>query len=677
MRRYVWIFLLLLCASCGGGSSSTSTGGTGNNGNGSDSGAAAGIINGMVTDSGTGGRLSGVTVTSGSTTTTTDDNGQFTLSGLADGKVQIAFTKSGYASGYSVADAGNTPEPVLVSMKQQGSLQDYNTAQTATLYQTTENGPYAVTFTPNSLDTTDANLHVAVTPLDPTSEISALPGNLVTSDAVLLPLTFAEFAIYDSAGNRVNLKSGAQATVELPIPASLRSLPQYQISSDPNNPTVIHCYSYDTTTGEWDDFVVGIVTLSSVDNTTPVVKATVKHFSWYGAAPEGQNCVPVSGKVVSAKDNTALVNVLVKGTPGTNSYTDSSGNFTVWVPTGNGDVTVTAARTYTDTDGSISGTKGAVVIDSGKASNISLSGLTSIPCTQVSAMSGSGGQSGSVTIKLGYIGQASYMVTAYLIPDSTAAKSLKLLGLSGHPVPMALIRRLESIAARRSTQARTRASTTTSAEVYAVLETILPDGSEGDPVDTASITLSGPDGSSSTLTPLGYSSGVYDLTTNVVPGERYTLSVDADNNGSVDGSGSVYVVGNLAWVNPTDGATVSANGLTARWSDSAVGVDSAYSVLYEAVIAGSDDATTDASFYLGSDLSYDPYHYDFENLGNQQPLMAGSYSGDLWAFSGPFLAPTPDGINFDLTNNITGLTVNGQFYSWGDADTSINFTLTN
>ncbi|MGH8370521.1 MAG: hypothetical protein ACRESC_06025, partial [Gammaproteobacteria bacterium] len=506
-------------------------------------------------------------------TTKTGDDGQFILSGLADGTAQVAFTMDGYAPDYDNADVGSSAVPMLVSLKQQGDLQDYHTTQTATLYQTTENGPYAVTFTPNSLDTTDTDLHVSVTPLDPTSEISALPGDLVTSDAVLLPLTFAEFGIFDSDGNHVNLKSGAEATVELPIPASLRSLPQYQISSDPGNPTVIHCYSYDTKTGTWDDFVVGIVTLSSVDNVTPVVKATVKHFSWYGAAPEGTNCVPVSGKVVSATDNSALSNVLVKGTPGTNSYSDSGGHFTVWVPTGDGDATITAARTYTDTDGSISGTKGAVVIDSGKASNISLTGLSSIPCTQVSSMTDNGGQSDSVTIKLGYIGQASYTIVAYLIPDDTAAASLKLLSVSGRHVPMALISRLESVAARHSTLARTRASAAVSAEVVAVLETVLPDGSPGDPVDNAAITLTDTDGNSTTLASLGSGSGVYDLTTNVVPGKRYTLSVDADKNGSVDGSGSVFVVGNLAWVKPTDGATLSADGLTAQWSDSATGVD--------------------------------------------------------------------------------------------------------
>ncbi|MGH8400496.1 MAG: carboxypeptidase-like regulatory domain-containing protein, partial [Gammaproteobacteria bacterium] len=181
MRRHLWICLLipiLLSAGCGGGgSSSTSTGSGGSGGNGGSGGA--GSINGLVTDSGTGGRLSGVTVTSGNATTKTGDDGQFILSGLADGTAQVAFTMDGYAPDYDNADVGSSAVPMLVSLKQQGDLQDYHTTQTATLYQTTENGPYAVTFTPNSLDTTDTDLHVSVTPLDPTSEISALPGDLV------------------------------------------------------------------------------------------------------------------------------------------------------------------------------------------------------------------------------------------------------------------------------------------------------------------------------------------------------------------------------------------------------------------------------------------------------------------------------------------------------------------
>ncbi len=105
----------------------------------------------------------------------------------------------------------------------------------------TEAGPYAVIFQANRFDTTDTNLKISITPLDPTKERTALPGSLVTggaSPSLLLPVTFAEFSILDSAGKRVNLKSSASGLVELPIPPSLRS-------AYPNG-TKIHCYARPT-----------------------------------------------------------------------------------------------------------------------------------------------------------------------------------------------------------------------------------------------------------------------------------------------------------------------------------------------------------------------------------------------------------------------------------------------
>ncbi|HEX7023105.1 MAG TPA: carboxypeptidase-like regulatory domain-containing protein, partial [Trueperaceae bacterium] len=159
-----------------------------------------GVINGLVTDSGSGARLEGVKVTAAGKTVVSDEAGQFSLSGLPAGEVMLSFELADYAPGYANAMVGDQATPVLVTLKQQGALQAYNAGQAATLYQTTEAGPYAVIFEPNSLATSDTNLRVSVTPLDPTKEASALPGELVTSNAILSPLTFAEFSIFDSAG---------------------------------------------------------------------------------------------------------------------------------------------------------------------------------------------------------------------------------------------------------------------------------------------------------------------------------------------------------------------------------------------------------------------------------------------------------------------------------------------
>lgn len=103
-----------------------------------------------------------------------------------------------------------------------------------------------VSFQPNNLETTDTNLRVVVTPLDPTKDDAALPGDLIAGGASPTPLgavTFAEFSILDSQNRRINLKPGSSAIVELPIPPELRS--QYKIGDK------IHCYAYNPQNSRW------------------------------------------------------------------------------------------------------------------------------------------------------------------------------------------------------------------------------------------------------------------------------------------------------------------------------------------------------------------------------------------------------------------------------------------
>jgi hypothetical protein len=316
-------------------------------------------VNGIVTDIGTGARLAGVTVSGGGKTTTTAADGTFTLATLAAGPVSLAATGAGYAPGYATAQSSNTAaDALMLNIKRGGTAQAYDPTITATFSQLTEAGPYQVTLPANSLDTTDTALSVSITPLDPTKEVSALPGNLSIGSQVLLPVTFAEFTILDSAGNRVNLKPAASATVELPIPAALRA--SYPAS------TTIHCYAYDPATGQWGDFVTGTVGPSSVDGTTPVLSATIRHFSWYGGAPQGTNCVDTWVRVLSAVDGTPLGNARVEATPGTVGYTDADGWALVRSAVGGTSSTFTAYQTGIDVDGSLTGIPGAKFIEFGR-----------------------------------------------------------------------------------------------------------------------------------------------------------------------------------------------------------------------------------------------------------------------------------------------------------------------
>ncbi|HET7370963.1 MAG TPA: Ig-like domain-containing protein [Gammaproteobacteria bacterium] len=623
-------------------------------------------VRGVVSNSRDGTRFDGVTVSAGGKTTTTDERGMFHLKAVpvAD-STTISFDKEGYSHNYTSVTQANVGKPVMVSLKELGAAQDYDPSQEVTLYENTANGPYAVILEPDSLDTDDTALTVAITPLDPTRELDVLP-ELVTEGAVLMPLTFAEYTILDSDGNEVELKAGASAVVELPIPVSLRALPQYQISDDPNNPTIIHCYSYNPKTGQWEDFVVGKVVASSIDGQTPVIRATVKHFSWYGAAPEAQNCSPVAGMVVDAATGDPIKEAFVQAVPGLfQTTTGADGNFVVWVPTGNGNATVTAQYASVDSDGSVTGSAGTYAIFSGEAANVTLDPALSIPCSDVgSAPTITPPPPTPVTIELGYIGTATYSVIAYITPSDSPTVRLREMQRQGVRLP-------------QSAQRLIGGSSLMAAEngnvIVMLSANALPGGEANTaPVSNATVTVTAPNGTATVLTVTG-GTGFYQGIVGYVAGGAYTLTVDADGNGSIDGSGTVRAVGLPSWDNPTEGETLAADGLTAKWSDSGT-VMEGYAALYFVELL-SDDANGgagDGSFYLGTARQFTPHHLDYSWMSNSdEPLFPGTYTGDVFPINGPW--PNPE-TSFTTVNNITGTTANGAFYSLGETAT-VHFTL--
>lgn len=611
MKRWLGLIsIATLVVACGGGGGGDPVGTTPQG-----TGGGSGSANGVVMDAKTGQRIQNAAISSDGKTTTTDANGEFTLSGLVAGTAVITIAATDYTTSYENAAIGASAAPVLSALKKEGARQNYSVSESKTIFETTTAGPYAVIFGANTLNTADTNLKVSVTPLDPTVEAAALPGVLATSNALLLPLTFAEFSIYDSSGNKVNLKPGAMAIVELPIPPELRST--YALGE------TIHCYSYNPVTGQWEDFVDGVVTKSSIDSTTPVVKASIKHFSWYGAAPESQNCVDVYGRVLSAVDGKPLAGARVEAFPGTVTTSDSNGDFIIRT-TPDRSADIVATRTYIDTDGSVSGMPGAKVIDFGKLEDIPLVGLVSLPCsspavTVPSQTTQSGTTPSPLMLKIANIGRVGYTIIGYLTADG----------------------------------------------VFALLSEVLPDGSAGDPMGNATMTLSDGLGNSSDVPLVVADSGFFSLTTPIVAGRRYTLTIDLDKNGTVDGSGSVYAVGEVAWINPTEGASVAGEGLIASWSDTGASAQN-YSALYSATISRAGDF----SYYIGSDTQFSATSL----LSATKILSPGIYTGTVTAFSGPYaLASGTE--NIDSVNNVSGAAVNGQFYSFSSSPAEISFTV--
>lgn len=605
-----------------GGSSSTGSGGGGS----PTTPSGGGTINGLVTDFNTGVKLAGVTVTDNAgQTTTTDSKGAFTLSGYASGSsVPVTLDMANYARGHSTAIIGVNAAPVVLPLKKEiGPRVTYDPTLTKTISFVTEDGPYALTLGANTLNVTGLTgpFKVSVTPLDPTKESSVLPSGLAdstttSSTVMLVPLTFADFSIFDSTGARVQLNSGATATVEMPIPPALRSNTNYALGK------IIHCYAYNPVTGKWDNFITGIIVLSSVDNTTPVLKANILHFSWYGGAPQNTNCIDVYGRVVSAVDGKPLPYARVEAFPGTVATSDANGNFVV-TTTATGANSFTATRTFIDTDGSVSGMVGAKVIEYGKVVD-ELAGLVSRPCTNPPpAPPIPPTTPPTVTVKIGGVSLLSYKAEVYMM-NGVACAMLN--------------------------------------------ESIPPNGTAGNTVSGAIISLKGPSGTIS-LPEISQSPGTYCAFggSAVTPGATYTVNIDADHNGTVDGTGTATAVGTLAWTLPVNSqpSYSAATFTNAAWTDSAFGT-TGYSVVYYAIIQNTGTGSTSVATYIGSNLNFTPL-----DMTTKAPLLAGSYTASVMAFSGSYSAA---GGSWVTSSNITGSTVSGRIYSYGAA-TPVSFTL--
>ena len=618
-------------AACGGSKGGGSTGGTTVT-------STPNSMTGIVTDVGTGGRLGGATVSGGGQSTTSAADGSFQLANLPAGAVHLSVVKSGYAPGYTNGQSSATSgDGLIVKLKKTGSGTAYDPATAKIFTTTTEAGPYRLAMGANTLDTTGTTgpYTVTVTPLDPTKEADALPGNLDASGvgtAVLLPVTFAEFSILDSTGKRLNLKSSASATVELPIPATLRAT--YPLGSK------IHCYAYSPTGGTWNDFVDGTVVKSTEDGVTPVLQAALRHFSWYGGAPQGNKCVDTYVSVVSAVDGKPLPNARVEATPGTVGYTDAKGEAVVRTTTDGPPTVYTAYRTYIDTDGSVSGMKGAKVIEFGRVEDDGLAGLTgSVPCT--SAPSGSLAPRAmaairtGTTIKLGVVKDLVYDAQAILMTGEIIVTLRQ-----GVPAPDGTIE-------------------------------------SGSQIDTtgAKIMLTPAGGSPIAVTELG--GGSY-MTASpaIVAGKAYTLAIDADGNGSVDALSTIVAVGDLAITHPADKSTVTAAALagtsTAGWAtltDSATATATAgYSPFYWVTASPVDGALQSLAFYMGTDRIFPLYN--LYGTTATAPLLPGDYTASATAFSG-FAAGAS---GFTMSNNIVGANVTGQFFSFSSGG-SITFTV--
>ena len=283
------------------------------------------LIEGTVRDV-NGNLLSGVTVTTGSETAVTDNNGNFVFNRVADasGRFVLDFSKTGY---FNVTRSGNFEDCITVQvvMQPKGAA---NTAQTrfvAGESQILEAEGMMVNVPASSFVTEDGYEYNGAVQADmfylsPENEnfTELMPGGDLAavrtdeSDVQLISYGMVEVSLQDDNGNKLQLKEGESSEMTFPIPESMRD----------NPPAEIPLWYFDDNSGLWVE--EGIATLVG-----DVYVGEVNHYSWHNLDYPAER-VTVSGRVTDCQGRpVSRVQVTVEQT---SAVTRQDGTWSVYVP---------------------------------------------------------------------------------------------------------------------------------------------------------------------------------------------------------------------------------------------------------------------------------------------------------------------------------------------------------
>lgn len=330
-KKILFVLLVGMFAGCGGGGGGGTTP--------APAPPSTSSLVGKVSDNSTGLPVSGVTVTDGTVTTTTAADGTYTLAGSAAASDKVlAFTKTGYASGYKIATV-TASEPTradvaLLPVAYSTTITSQATAQTLSV----PGSSGQVTLPVNALVTSTGSsptgtITANLTPIDPSSNPQLMPGNYTTSSGGVIESYGAmELNFKDASGGSLNLASGKSATIRIPVAASTTSPP----------PTMPAFY-FNSSTGKWVQ--EGTLTLGG---TAPnrYYEGTVTHFSYWNA-DQVYDTTCISGKVVKSDGTTPQANAKVEAqgrdyTGTSQAWTGADGTFTILVKA-NSSVILTAS----------------------------------------------------------------------------------------------------------------------------------------------------------------------------------------------------------------------------------------------------------------------------------------------------------------------------------------------
>lgn len=260
-----------------------------------------GVLMGKVTDP-YGDPVSNVTVSVAGQTGTTNAQGWFSIPNIAGGnKLLITFSKNGSATTYQLTNIQTGKSSfVEATMVPIDITTSFDAAAGGTVSDPSDNAYVAVG--PNSLVTAQGTSYTgtattSITVFDPSDEIeaSAFPGEylgVLAQNQTTVPIKsfgFMDIFITTPSGDKLQLASGKNATIAIPVPFSM----QAEASSLGTSPM----WYFDTSTGTWKEEGYGIY-----DDTIGCFVGNVTHLSKWNfdiLYPAGY----VSGRVVNSLGN--------------------------------------------------------------------------------------------------------------------------------------------------------------------------------------------------------------------------------------------------------------------------------------------------------------------------------------------------------------------------------------
>jgi hypothetical protein len=293
--------------------------------------------------------LQGVTILTGTATTTTNKVGLFAFSevGTVKDRSVMKFSKPGY---FTVVRSGVYADDMLMEVVMQ-PMEDVPGVSTSTTFNaaaggTLEVGDMKVKIPAGALVTATGEVYTgtvtaSVLYLDPNNENFAamMPGGDMMavrsddSEAILISYGMIEVTLTDGADNKLQIKDGAEADLTFPIPAGMEN----------NPPATIPLWHFNEETGLWEE--TGEATLQG-----NVYVGAAKHFSWV-------NCdVPTSrftvkGKVTGDCDGKPVANVRICVMDDNEvvqyySYSNNLGEYSVSIPSNYSATVTVLSRDY-------------------------------------------------------------------------------------------------------------------------------------------------------------------------------------------------------------------------------------------------------------------------------------------------------------------------------------------